>query len=153
MKKVKAFFSKIPKITWTIATASAVAAVNYSIIHSPFVFFALLVLFAHEISHYFMARKLGSKASLPIFIPLPLFAIAFIRAPGLSNESKLKVALSGPIVGSLTAFILFLLNIIFNFTTSLGLGVLAVSELLLNFVGTDGAKYRSAKRNIALCTS
>jgi Zn-dependent protease len=153
MNKIKSFFRKIPKITWTIASASAVAAINYSIVHSSFVFFAILVLFAHEISHYFMARKLGSKASLPIFIPFPLFAVAFVKAPGLSNESKIKVALSGPIVGFLTAFTLFLLNIIFNFTNTLGLGILALSELFLNFVGTDGAKYRSAKRNIALCTS
>jgi hypothetical protein len=36
---------------------SALAAVNYSIIHSSFVFIAILVLFAHELGHYFMAKK------------------------------------------------------------------------------------------------
>jgi len=153
MKKIKLIFRKVPKITWTIFTASAVAAVNYSIIHSSFVFFAMLVLFTHEIAHYFMAKKLGSNPSFPLFIPLPLFAIAFTRVPGLSNESQIKVALSGPLVGFLTAFVLFLLNIIFNFTTTIGLAVLAIGELFFNFMGTDGAKYRTAKRNIALCIS
>lgn len=153
MKKIKLFFSKVPKITWTIASASAAAAVNYSIIHNSFVFFAILVLFSHEISHYFIAKKEGAKVTLPFFIPLPFFAVAFTKTSGLSNRSKMKVALSGPLVGFLTASLFLFLNIIFNFTSSFALAFLAIGELVLNYFGTDGSKYRSAKRNLSLCTS
>jgi len=153
MSKFKLFFSKVPKLVWTVGSASAVAAINYSIIHNSFVFFAILVLFAHEISHYFIAKKEGAKVSLPFFIPLPFIAIGFTKISGLSNKSKMKVALSGPLVGFLTATLIFFLNIIFKFTSSFALAFLALGELVFNYIGTDGSKYRSAKRNVSLCTS
>lgn len=144
---------KIPAIFWTIGSLSALAAINYSIIHSPFVFFAILVLFTHELAHYYTAKKHGAHPTLPIFIPLPFIAIAFTKIKGLSNKSKMKVAISGPLVGFSTAVLLILFNIIFNFTSYVPLFILALGEVLFNIIGTDGSKYRSAKRNLQTCTS
>lgn len=144
---------KIPSLFWTLGSLGALAAINYSIIHNSFVFLAILVLLTHELAHYFTAKKYGAQPILPIFIPLPFIAIAFTKIKGLSNRSKMKVALSGPVVGFTTALLLILSNIIFNFTSYLPLITLAIGEVLFNIIGTDGSKYRSAKRNLIQCTS
>ena len=146
------FFKKIPKLFWTVSSLAAVAAINYALIPTPFVFIALMVLLVHELAHYFMAKKLGAEVTLPVFIPLPFIAIAFTKIKGLSSKSKMKVALTGPITGFITALLLIILNSIFKIISPLALIVLAVGEILFNYIGNDGKKYRSAKKDIILCT-
>ena len=146
------FFKKIPKLFWTVSSLAAVAAINYTLIPTPFIFIALAVLRVHELAHYFMAKKLGAEVTLPVFIPLPFIAIAFTKVKGLSNKSKMKVALMGPVTGFITAFLLVILNFIFKVVSPVALIALALGEILFNFIGNDGKKYRSAKKDIILCT-
>lgn len=146
-------FKKTPKLFYTIASLGALAAINYTLIPTPFVFLALGVLLVHELAHYFTAKRLGAEVSLPIFIPLPFIAIAFTKAKGLSSRSKMKVALSGPVTGFIAAVLFIIFNFIFQIVPSLSLVILAIGEILFNFIGTDGKKYRSAKKDIKLCIS
>ena len=149
----KKLLKKIPSSAFTLASVSALAAINYSIIHDTFVFIAILVLFAHELGHYFIAKKDGANPTLPIFLPLPFLAIAFTRVKGLSPLSKKRVSLSGPIFGAITAFILLLLNFIFSYTSNILLIFLLIAEIIFNYVGNDGKKYRQAKKELQLCIS
>jgi hypothetical protein len=149
----KKIFKKIPSSLYTVASLSALAAVNYSIINNSFVFIAILVLLCHELGHYFIAKKEGASPSLPIFFPLPFVAIAITRIKNLSLKSKKKVSISGPIFGFITALILFLLNIVFSYTSSIMLLSLMFGELVFNYIGTDGKKYRHAKKELSLCIS
>lgn len=146
------FFKRIPRAVTTVGSLAAMAAINYSLIQSPFVFIALLVLLSHELGHYFMARKSGAQVKLPIFLPLPFIAIAITKAKGLSNRSKMKVALSGPIVGFITALLIIVANFIFNIVSPVPLVALATGEIVFNFIGNDGKKYRSAKKAVLSCT-
>lgn len=148
---IKNLIKKIPRSFYTVASLSALAAINYSIIHSSFVFIAILVLFAHELGHYFIAKKEGASPSLPIFIPLPFIAIGLTRIKGLSNKSKMKVSLSGPLFGILTTAVILLLNIILSFTSNVLLVSLIIGEILFNYIGSDGKKYRQAKKELSLC--
>ena len=149
----KKLFKKLPSSFYTIASLSALAAINYSIINNTFVFWAILVLLAHELGHYFISKKEGASPSLPIFLPLPFIAIGITRIKNLSLKSKKKVSFSGPAFGFLTAFILFLLNIVFSFTSSFLLASLMLGEIVFNYIGTDGKKYRHAKKELDLCIS
>lgn len=86
------------------------AGVNPS--EKPFSFFAglpyslglLLILGAHELGHYFTARKNGLRVTPPYFIPVP-FALgtfgAFIKMKSLSPSRRalFDVAVAGPLAG------------------------------------------------------
>lgn len=147
------FFKKVPQAFYTVASLSALAAVNYTIIHNSIVFIFILVLLAHELGHYFIAKKHKASVSLPIFLPLPFFAIGITRIKNLfSYKSKRDVAIAGPLVGSLTALLLLCLNILFKFTSNLPIIFLFFGELLFNYFGSDGARYRHAKRTDIICT-
>lgn len=147
------FFKKVPQAFYTVASLSALAAINYSIIHNPLVFIFILVLLAHELGHYFIAKKHKALVSLPIFLPLPFFAIGLTKVKNLfSSKAKKDVAMAGPIVGAATAFLLLCLNILFKFTSNLPILFLFFGELVFNYFGSDGARYRQAKRTDALCT-
>jgi Zn-dependent protease len=74
----------------------------------PYAFALLLILGAHELGHYFTARRYGMSVSLPYFIPVP-FALgtfgAFIRMRSLSptRRAMFDVAIAGPLAGLLIA--------------------------------------------------
>jgi len=146
------FFKKIPKVMYTIASLSALAAINYAIFQSSLVFIFLLVLLAHELGHYFMAKKHKAIVSLPIFLPLPFFAIALTRVKNLVTfKSKRDVAIAGPFVGALSALLILCLNLLFNFTSNTPILFLFLGELIFNYIGSDGTRYRQAKRSQSLC--
>jgi Zn-dependent protease len=146
------FFRKIPKAFYTIASLSALAAINYTIFQNSMVFIFLLVLLAHELGHYFIAKKHKAIVSLPIFLPLPFFAIALTKVKNLVTfKSKRDVALAGPIVGASSALLILCLNILFKFTSSMPILFLFLGELIFNYIGSDGARYRQAKKGEALC--
>lgn len=149
----KKLFKKIPSSAYTVASLAALAAINYTVINNVFVFFAILVLLAHELGHYFMSKKEGANPSLPIFLPLPFIAIAITRIKNLSPLSKKRVSISGPIFGFITAFVLLLLNTVFSFTSNFMLAFLMLGEIVFNYIGTDGKKYRHAKKELQLCIS
>jgi energy-converting hydrogenase Eha subunit A len=141
------FFRKVPQALYTLSSLAALAAVNYSIIHNPIVFIFILVLLVHELGHYFAAKQQKAKPSLPIFIPLPFIAIGITKIKNLNPKSKAKVSIAGPFAGALSAFLLLLLNLIYNYTSNFLLIFLLLSEIILNYIGSDGIKYRQYRRS------
>lgn len=142
---------KIPDIAYTVMSLAATAAINYSIIHSPLVGVFLCVLLVHELGHYLTAKFHGAKAKLPIFLPLPFIAVALTKIPKLNNRQKKDTAFYGPFAGFMAALFFIVANLIFNFTSYIPLIGLATGEIVFNYFGSDGKKYREAKRSL-LCT-
>jgi Zn-dependent protease len=118
------------------------AAINYTIIHSPFVLLATFVLLVHELAHYFYAKSYGAKVNMPIILPLPFFAIAFVKVKDLLDRHKSDVAIAGLIFGSLTIFIYSLFNIFSGFISFYVLAIMFILEIVFNLIGSDGSKYR-----------
>lgn len=145
------FFKKIPQSIYTIFSLAAVAAVNYSLIQSPIVFIFLAIILAHELGHYFVAKKYKAKVRLPIFIPLPFFVIGLTKISKLSLKHQKEVAISGPLAGFIAALMFLMLNGIFNFMSYIPLLFIAFNESVLNYFGSDGAKYRKAKEGSYIC--
>ena len=150
---LKKIFNKVPKSLYTIASLSALAAINYSILNNVLVFLFIFVLFVHEFGHYFTAKLLGAKPSLPIFLPLPFIAIAFTKITGLNAKLKKKISFAGPLYAVTFSILLLLLNIILSFTSNFSLIFLIFGEIVFNYFGIDGVKYRQANKEILLCTS
>ena len=69
----------------------------------------LLILGTHELGHYLTCRHYGVSASLPYFLPLPLFpsgtlgAVIRIREPLRTKRQLFDMAIAGPIAGFLVA--------------------------------------------------
>jgi len=95
----------------------------------PWYFAAGLVgmIFVHEMGHYVVARQQGVKAGVPIFIP---FVGAFIGLKQQPHDARQEavIAIAGPVVGSLAAFLTFLLGQQ-NAGTRLGGFLLALAQL------------------------
>lgn len=130
---------------------AALAAVNYTIIHSNIVFIIIFVLLAHELGHYLTAKKYNADVSLPIFIPLPFLAIGITKVKNISKEGSMHTAINGPIFGFIASLFFLFINLIFKFTSNFSLIVIALSEIILNYFGSDGSKYRKAKKDM-LCS-
>lgn len=128
---------------------AAFAAINYTIVHSPIVLVAIFVLLVHELAHYFYAKSFGAKVKLPIILPLPFIAIAFVKVKNLLQDHKSHVAISGMVFGSLTLLLISLFNYYTRNISYLFLSLMLVFELFFNIIGSDGAKYRSAKQKIS----
>lgn len=129
-----------------LGTCAGAAAINYSLINSPFVFVLLFVLLAHEIGHYVIAKIHSGDPDLPYFIPLPFFPIGVTRIKNmrrLSANSKRQILLYGPVTGFIVSLILFLLSIAFFSQYIIPLMILTIGEVVFNFFGSDGKKYRS----------
>lgn len=138
--------AKLLELSITIFSLAAVAAINYSIVHSVVVFIALAVLFAHELGHYFMARRCGAQAKLPFFLPLPLLLIAATKVSPTDRSSTRKIAFAGPLVGVLASLLLLVLCIAFNASLHViaSVIILLTTEIVFNFLGSDGKRFRNA---------
>ncbi len=78
----------------------------------PFGLSMVLILGAHELGHYFMARRHGLAVTLPFFIPVPfglgtLGALIQMRGAVENKRILFDVGLAGPIAGLLVAIPLF----------------------------------------------
>lgn len=146
-RKARKVIRKIPQGFLSFASIVAAAAVNYSVVHSPLVFVCLLILVAHELGHYFVAKRHGGEPSWPFFIPLPFIVIAFtMMAEQLDPEGKMRTAFYGPFTGFLVTILLLALNFVLQFTSNLWIALLMLGEIIFNFIGSDGQKYRAARR-------
>lgn len=76
----------------------------------PFSITLLLILLAHELSHYFMSRRHNVQVTLPYFIPAPSLigtfgAIIKMRPPIYDRRALIDIGSAGPIGGFIVAVI------------------------------------------------
>lgn len=86
----------------------------------PFAVALMTVLLAHELAHYFVARRYGSPVSLPFFVPMPLSilgtmgAVIFQRAPMRDRKALFDIGIAGPLAGFIVAVPLLFLGLLFT---------------------------------------
>jgi len=78
----------------------------------------LFILGLHELSHYYMAKKHGVKASLPFFIPAPGMLGTFgafinIREPIPNKKALFDIGVAGPIASFLASIPVILIGLFF----------------------------------------
>jgi membrane-associated protease RseP (regulator of RpoE activity) len=76
----------------------------------PFSLTLLLILLAHELSHYFMSRRHNVSATLPYFIPAPTLlgtfgAVIKMKPPIPNRRSLIDIGASGPIGGFVVSIV------------------------------------------------
>jgi hypothetical protein len=143
-------YKRIHKSFYTIASLMAFAAINYTMIHSPVVLLATLGLLVHELAHYFYAKSYKAKVSFPIFLPLPFIAIAFVKIKDLKTKYKPHVAIAGMTFASLMYLFTFAFNYYHSFFSIYIPLLFILFELFFNIIGSDGAKFRSARSKMVI---
>jgi membrane-associated protease RseP (regulator of RpoE activity) len=82
----------------------------------PFAATLMSILVAHELSHYFVARRYGSPVSLPYFIPLPnllgtMGAVITQKAPMRDRKALFDIGIAGPLGGLVLTIPLLILGL------------------------------------------
>jgi membrane-associated protease RseP (regulator of RpoE activity) len=82
----------------------------------PFAATLMGILLAHELSHYFVARRYGSPVSLPYFIPMPnllgtMGAVITQKAPMRDRKALFDIGVAGPLGGLVIAIPLLILGL------------------------------------------
>ena len=82
----------------------------------PFASALMGILLAHELSHYFVAKRYGSPVSLPYFIPMPnllgtMGAVITQKAPMRDRKALFDIGIAGPIGGLIVAIPLLVLGL------------------------------------------
>lgn len=83
----------------------------------PYALSILLILGAHELGHYFAARRHNQAVSLPYFIPLPISAIGTMgavirsREPMRNRKILMDIGAAGPLAGLVFAVPILLIGI------------------------------------------
>ena len=121
------------------------AAINYTVIHNPIVFVLAFTLLIHELGHYYMAKHYKASVNTPIFISFILFSIGITKTSGLLNEHKSDVALAGPVLASMFLTLLIVFNFIYKLFSTKMLFLILAGEIVLNYFGSDGKRYRKYK--------
>lgn len=128
-----------------LGTILGSAALNYSIVHNPIVFVMIMALFIHELGHYIVSKYNGANPDLPFFIPLFPLVIGVTRIKNLNKDHAPSVLFSGPAFASLFILVFILFNYFYNIFSIIPLFILLAFEIILNYFGSDGRKYRKIK--------
>jgi membrane-associated protease RseP (regulator of RpoE activity) len=94
--------------------------VRYLLSGLPFAGTLMSILLAHELSHYFVARRYGSPVSLPYFIPMPLSlmgtmgAVIVQRSPMRNRKALFDIGVAGPLGGLIVAIPLLILGLLLS---------------------------------------
>jgi hypothetical protein len=130
-----------------IGSLAGAAAINYTIVHSPLVFLMIAALFVHEIGHYLVANYHKANPDYPYFIPLFPFIIGVTRIKNLQDHHRSSVAIAGMIFGSFFILAMIGYNFLFNIYSTLSLFIILLMEIIINYLGSDGKKYRRYKHH------
>ncbi len=102
----------------------------------PYAAAILLILGAHELGHYFAARRRGIAVTLPYFLPFPFGVFgtfgAFIqlREPMKSRKVLLEIGAAGPLAGLIFAIPILLYGLATSPTAPLGPGLVEGNSIL-----------------------
>lgn len=138
---------KINRLAVSVMSFAAMSAINYTIIHNPIVLLASLILLIHELGHYLMAKNFGANVKFPIFIPLIIMSIGITQVFDLEDKYKSMVALAGPMLASSFIIVLILSNFIYKIFSTKILFLFLFGEIVFNYFGLDGKRYRKFKQN------
>ncbi len=138
---------KLNRLAISIVSFAAMSAINYTIIHNPIVLLSCFILLIHELGHYIMAKHYKANAQFPIFIPLIIASVGITQVFDLEDQYKSNVALAGPLLASCFIICLMLFNFLYKLFSTKFLLLFLTSEILLNYIGLDGKKYRKFKQN------
>lgn len=138
---------KVNRLTISIMSFAAMSAINYTIIHNPIVLLSSLILLIHELGHYLMAKNFGANVKFPIFIPLIIMSIGITQVTDLEDRYKSMVALAGPMLASSFIILLMLFNSIYKIFSTKILFLFLFGEIVFNYFGLDGKRYRKFKQN------
>lgn len=102
-----------PRLRWRVSIGLFIATCLSTYLVGGPVFAAALmtILTAHELGHFFQARRYGVPASLPYFIPMPLTPIGTMGAviamqPQVAPKKALfDLAITGPLAGLFPALL------------------------------------------------
>jgi Zn-dependent protease len=101
------FAGKLGKILLTGGTM-LLSVYAYSVSFGwPYAAALVGLIFIHEMGHFIAARRAGLEVGAPVFIPFVGAWIA-LKDTELDAETEAHVALAGPILGSVAAFICYL---------------------------------------------
>lgn len=92
----------------------------------------MAILLAHEMGHYWVAKRHGFELSLPVFIPVPfafgtLGAVIQLRSLPSSRSALLEMGAAGPLAGFVLSIIAFCIGL--PFTEDVGQLQIQVSAL------------------------
>ncbi len=104
------FYWESPTLTWSAISAGLPRALLFAV---PL----LAILLAHELGHYFMARRLGVAVTFPLLIPFPLSpfgtmgAVIRMKDTAPSRRALLLIGAAGPICGLLVTIPVLLVGL------------------------------------------
>jgi Zn-dependent protease len=100
--------AKLGKVALTVGTM-ALSVLTYSWLYGwRYALGFVVLIFIHELGHALAARRAGLQVGAPVFIP---FVGAWIALPAgnLHPRTEAEVALAGPLLGTLGAYLCYLL--------------------------------------------
>lgn len=112
----------------------------------PFAAGFVLLIFVHELGHWIVLRREGIPAGAPVFIP---FLGAFIAMKGMPRDAyvEAKVAIGGPVLGSLAAWAVLAVGVATDQRLLLTLGHSGILLNLFNLIPVsplDGGRIAGA---------
>ena len=123
----------------------------------PYALSLMLILGAHELGHYFAARRHGHNVSLPYFIPLPFVGLGTMgavirsREPMRNRKVLMDIGAAGPLAGMVFAIPILAIGL---YTSDVGLitsgGLREGNSILyaLTKILTLGQFYPTATRDV-----
>jgi membrane-associated protease RseP (regulator of RpoE activity) len=124
----------------------------------PFSLTLLLILLAHELSHYFMSRMHKVPATLPYFIPAPTIigtfgAVIKMKPPIFDRRSLIDIGAAGPIGGFIVSVIVVIIGLNYSETRLAGElpeGISFGSSILFSYISQAVLNIEPDKYDIIL---